>query len=50
MGTFEHVIHFQKAGSGSTKNYWYLRGIGKLKETGSQTEELIDYALEGEAP
>ena len=34
-GTFEHAIHFQKAG----KNYWYLRGVGKLKETGSQTEE-----------
>jgi hypothetical protein len=42
LGTFEHVIHFQKA----TKNYWYLRGVGKLKETGSQTEELTEYQLE----
>jgi hypothetical protein len=44
-GTFEHAIHFQKVGS-STKEYWYLRGVGKLKETGSQTEELTDYHLE----
>lgn len=46
-GTFEHAIHFQKAGSSDTaKNYWYLRGVGKLKETGSQTEELTEYHLE----
>jgi hypothetical protein len=45
-GTFEHVIHFQKVGSSSSKEYWYLRGVGKLKETGSQTEELSDYQLE----
>jgi hypothetical protein len=49
-GPFEHVIHFQKAGSGATKEYWYLRGVGKLKETGTQTEELVDYSLEGQAP
>lgn len=45
-GTFEHAIHFQKVGSSTTKEYWYLRGVGKLKETGSQTEELEDYVLE----
>jgi DNA/RNA endonuclease G (NUC1) len=45
-GTFEHVIHFQKVGSGSTKNYWYAPDVGKVKETGSQTEELVDYHLE----
>ena len=49
-GTFEHVIHFQKAGGDSTKEYWYLRGVGKLKETGSQTEELVDYKIEGQTP
>jgi hypothetical protein len=48
-GTFEHVIHFQKIGSSASKDYWYLRGVGKLKETGSQTEELVEYSLE-EAP
>jgi hypothetical protein len=45
-GTFEHVIHFQKVGGSSTKDYWYVRGVGKVKETGSQTEELTEYQLE----
>ena len=45
-GTFEHAIHLQKVGGSSTKDYWYLRGVGKLKETGSQTEELTEYHLE----
>lgn len=44
-GSFDHVIHLQKAGSGTTKNYWYRRGVGKLKETGTQIEELTDYKL-----
>ena len=44
-GTFQHSIHFQKVGSSSSKEYWYLRGVGKLKETGSQTEELTEYEL-----
>lgn len=44
-GTFEGVIHLQKKGS-STKDYWYARGVGKLKETGTQTEELTAYSLE----
>jgi hypothetical protein len=46
-GKFEHVIHFQKVGSSNTKDYWYLRGVGKLKETGTQTEELTAYQLKG---
>ena len=45
-GKFQHVIHFQKIGSSTSKEYWYLRGVGKVKETGSQTEELADYELE----
>jgi hypothetical protein len=48
-GTFENVIHFQKSGGSSAKQYWYARGVGKLKETGSQTEVLTDYSVaEGE--
>lgn len=43
-GTFEGVIHLRKKGN-STKDYWYQRGVGKLKETGSQTEELTAYSL-----
>lgn len=44
-GTFAHTIHLQRVGSSSAKEYWYLRGVGKLKELGSQTEELSDYSL-----
>ena len=44
-GSFEHAIHLKKVGDGSSKEYWYLRGVGKLKETGAQTEELVDYQL-----
>jgi hypothetical protein len=49
-GKFENVIHLQKAGGGSTKEYWYARGVGKVKETGSQTEELTEYSVEDGAP
>ena len=50
-GVFEHTIHVRKAGSsGVSKEYWYLRGVGKIKETGSQTEELVDYNIEGQTP
>lgn len=49
-GTFEHAIHFQKAGGGSTKEYWYVRGVGKVKETGSQIEELRDYEIVAGTP
>ncbi|MFZ5891867.1 MAG: hypothetical protein ACOY0T_12505 [Myxococcota bacterium] len=41
---YDHAVHFQKF-SNSAKEYWYLRGVGKLKETGSQTEELVSYSL-----
>jgi hypothetical protein len=44
-GTFLHVVHFRKVGAASTKDYWYARGVGKLKETGTQTEELSAYSL-----
>jgi hypothetical protein len=45
-GTFENVLHVQKAGATSSfKEYWWARGVGKLKETGSQTEELVSYEV-----
>jgi hypothetical protein len=31
------------AGARSDKTYWYARGIGKVKETGGQAEELMAY-------
>jgi hypothetical protein len=49
-GTFEHVIHFQKVGGSSSKDYWYVRGLGKVKETGSQTEELTEASLVQDEP
>jgi hypothetical protein len=44
-GTFTAVV-FQKVGGTSTKRYWYVRGVGKVKETGAQTEELAEYDVE----
>jgi len=42
-GTFDAVV-LQKIG-GSTKTYWYVWGVGKVKETGGQTEELTSYMV-----
>jgi hypothetical protein len=39
------VSHSNNSGS-MTKSFWYARGIGKVKETGAQTEELIDYKVQ----
>jgi hypothetical protein len=44
-GTFKAVV-VQKAGGGDIKTYWYVRGVGKVKETGGQTEELMEYKVE----
>jgi hypothetical protein len=43
-GTFTAVL-LQKAGGSTTKQYWYVRGIGKIKETGGQVEELVSYMV-----
>lgn len=45
-GTFDHVLVLQKASTGGAKTYWYARGVGKVKETGSQTEELVSFSVE----
>lgn len=42
-GSFEAVV-LQKVG-GTTKTYWYAWGVGKVKETGGQTEELTSYMV-----
>lgn len=47
-GDFEHAIHLRKTSNGNSKEYWYLRGIGKLKEVGAQTEELSEYTIVAE--
>lgn len=44
-GTFQHAIIFLKGGGADLKTYWYVRGVGKIKETGGQTEELVSYRV-----
>jgi hypothetical protein len=39
------VSHSNNSGS-MTKSFWYARGIGKVKETGAQIEELLDYKVQ----
>jgi hypothetical protein len=49
-GRFDHTVHIRKiasTGSGDAKEYWYLRGVGKIKESGAQTEELTHYTVGG---
>jgi len=44
-GTFT-ALHIQRTSSGGTvQDYWYVRGVGKVKETGSnaQSEELESF-------
>jgi hypothetical protein len=43
-GTFDAVV-VQKAGGSDIKTYWYVRGVGKVKETGGQTEELVSFTV-----
>jgi hypothetical protein len=40
-GTFTALV-IEKT-SGTPKRYWFVRGIGKVKETGTQIEELQSY-------
>jgi hypothetical protein len=42
-GTFRAVVFEKK--STDTKTYWYAPGVGKVKETGGQTEELVTYTV-----
>jgi hypothetical protein len=45
-GTFT-AVYLQKvsATGGSAKTYWYVPGVGKVKESGGQLEELVSYSL-----
>ena len=40
-----HAIVLQKAGGDTLKTYWFVPGIGKVKETGGQTEALVSYSV-----
>ena len=42
-GTFTtHHLHKDTSGAAS-KDYWFAAGVGKVKETGEQLEELTSY-------
>jgi hypothetical protein len=43
-GTFDALL-LEKTGGTSIKRYWFVRGVGKVKETGTQTEELASYEV-----
>lgn len=44
-GTFMNALRVRRRGvdfgATSDKEYWYVRGLGKVKETGGQLEELV---------
>jgi hypothetical protein len=43
-GTFTAIV-VQKSGTTKPKQYWFVPGVGKVKETGGQTEELAEYSI-----
>jgi hypothetical protein len=45
-GTF-HAIIYQRSDVRTLKTYWYVPGIGKIKEAGGQTEELVSFDVAG---
>ena len=44
-GTFTDTVVLEKIGGSVLKTYWFARGVGKVKETGGQTEELVEYGV-----
>lgn len=45
-GTFKclHLLHVADT-TGERKEYWFARGVGKVKEKGAQTEELVELSV-----
>lgn len=39
------AIKLERTGRGSTKAYWFVPGLGKVREIGGQTEELESYSF-----
>ncbi len=45
-GTFDALVVRRSAGAGQAdKTYWFVRGVGKVKEDGGQLEELVSYNI-----
>jgi hypothetical protein len=43
-GEFRAIVLIKTGGS-SQKTYWFVPGVGKVKETGGQMEELVEYQV-----
>jgi hypothetical protein len=43
-GQFAALV-LMKGDAATGKKYWYVRDVGKVKETGAQTEELVSFSL-----
>jgi len=41
--SYDAIKTRKTGGSSSQKTYWYVPGVGKVKETGGQTEELVKF-------
>ena len=45
--SYSHCIQVSRTVAGATKTYWFAHGIGKVKESGGQEEELVSYSIPG---
>lgn len=45
-GTFKALV--LRRVTDETKTYWFVKGVGKVKEAGKKTEELTEYKIAGE--
>jgi hypothetical protein len=48
-GTFTNAVHVQRLGAqpNENKDYWFVKGVGKVLETGKQVEQLVDCVVGG---
>lgn len=44
-GTFQALKLRKRTSGDADKVYWFVKGLGKVKETGDQTEELVRHTL-----
>ena len=46
FGRFERAVRIRRVSASSDKTFWFVEGVGKVKEVGAgQTEELVSYEL-----
>jgi hypothetical protein len=44
-GTFDNAVVVARVSDGSEKSYWFVPGVGKVREEGGQIEELVSYQV-----